>query len=205
MKIKNIITLLLIAIILASCAPAVTSAPTKVVIPIATFNPTSTLPPTLTPMPTSTQVQVTPTEIYMPIQLSPADDEVYQKALSDIPLYRQGDIQINVQDEKGNPLSGYQVKYHQTTHDFLFGGIGNNFDTTKLMQAGLNSWSVQMSWYWIQPEYKKFDLDFTNYWLGIDELKTGDVKVRAQGFFAFAEGEFPPFYGNVPYDEFLSG
>lgn len=203
MKIKNIITVLLVAIILASCAPAVTSAPTKAVIPVATFTPTSTLPPTLTPMPTSTQAQVTPTEIYMPIQLSPADDEVYQKALRDIPLYRQGDIQINVQDEKGNPLSSYQVKYHQTTHDFLFGGIGNNFDTEKVMQAGLNSWSVQMSWYWIQPEYKKFDLDFTNYWLGIDELKTGVIKVRAQGFFDFADGEFPSFYKNVPYDEFL--
>lgn len=203
MKLKNIITVLLITIILASCSPAITPTPTSTVNPIVTFAPISTLPPTLTPMPTSVQVQVTPTEIYTPIQLSPADDEVYQKALSDIPLYRRGDIQINVQDEKGNPLSGYQVKYHQTTHDFLFGGVSNNFDTAKVMQAGLNSWSVQMSWYWIQPEYKKFDLDFTNYWLGIDELKTGNIKVRAQGFFDFADGNFPPFYENVPYDEFL--
>lgn len=203
MKIKNIITVLLIAIILASCAPVVTPAPTKAFIPVATFTPISTLPPTLIPLPISTQAQVTPTEIYTPIQLSPADDEVYQKALSDIPLYRQGDIQINVKDEKGNPLSGYQVKYHQITHDFLFGGISNNFDTAKVMQAGLNSWSVQMSWYWIQPEYKKFDLDFTNYWLGIDELKTENIRVRAQGFFDFATGNFPPFYENVPYDEFL--
>lgn len=203
MKIKNIITVLLITIVLASCSSAITSAPTSTVNPIVTFTPIPTLPPTLTPMPNSVQVQATPAEIYTPIQLSPADDEIYQKALSDIPLYRQGDIQINVQDEKGNPLSGYQVKYHQITHDFLFGGIGNNFDITKVMQAGLNSWSVQMSWYWIQPEYKKFDLDFTNYWLGIDELKTGNIKVRAQGFFDFAVGEFPSFYENVPYDEFL--
>ncbi len=203
MKTKNIITVLLITIILASCAPVITPAPTKAIIPAATFAPISTLPPTLTPIPTSIQVQVTPTEIYAPIQLSPADDEVYQKALSDIPIYRQGDIQINVQDEKGKPLSGYPIRYHQTTHDFLFGGISNNFDTAKLMQAGMNSWSVQMSWYWIQPEYKKFDLDFTDYWLGINELKTGNIKVRAQGFFDFGTGSFPPFYENVPYDEFL--
>jgi hypothetical protein len=203
MKIKDTITVLLIAIILASCSPALPPGPTSTITPVVIFTPISTLPLTLTPMPTSVQVQVIPTEIYTPIQLSPADDEIYQKALSDIPLYRQGDIQINVQDGKGNPLSGYQVAYHQITHDFLFGGISNNFDAAKVIQAGLNSWSVQMSWYWIQPEYKKFNLDFANYWLGIDELKTGNIKVRAQGFFDFVDGNFPPFYENMPYDEFL--
>jgi hypothetical protein len=202
MKRKTLLTIIL-AIILVSCSPAVTPTSTQASVPIATITATSTLPPTLTPAPTLARSQATPTALYTPIELSSEDNEAYQKALSDIPLYRQGDIQINVQDEKGNPLSGYQVKYRQTTHDFLFGGISNNYDTARVMQAGLNSWSVQMSWYWIQPEYKKFDLDFTNYWLGIDELKTGDMKVRAQGFFDFADGEFPPFYGNVPYDEFL--
>jgi len=202
MKRKTLLTIIF-AIILVSCSPAVAPASTQASIPIATITAASTLPPTLTPAPTLAQSQATPTAFYTPIKLSSEDNEAFQKALSDIPLYRQGDIQINVQDEKGNPLSGYQVKYRQTTHDFLFGGISNNYDTARVMQAGLNSWSVQMSWYWIQPEYKKFDLDFTNYWLGIDELKTGDMKVRAQGFFDFADGEFPPFYGNVPYDEFL--
>jgi len=202
MKRKTLLTIIF-AIILVSCSPAVAPASTQASIPIATITAASTLPPTLTPAPTLAQSQATPTAFYTPIELSSEDNEAFQKALSDIPLYRQGDIQINVQDEKGNPLSGYQVKYRQTTHDFLFGGISNNYDTARVMQAGLNSWSVQMSWYWIQPEYKKFDLDFTNYWLGIDELKTGDMKVRAQGFFDFADGEFPPFYGNVPYDEFL--
>jgi len=202
MKRKTLLTIIF-AIILVSCSPAVAPASTQASIPIATITAASTLPPTLTPAPTLAQSQATPTAFYTPIELSSEDNEAFQKALSDIPLYRQGDIQINVQDEKGNPLSGYQVKYRQTTHDFLFGGISNNYDTARVMQAGLNSWSVQISWYWIQPEYKKFDLDFTNYWLGIDELKTGDMKVRAQGFFDFADGEFPPFYGNVPYDEFL--
>jgi len=202
MKRKTLLTIIL-AIILVSCSPAVTPTSTQASVPIATITAASTLPPTLTPAPTLAQSQATPTALYTPIELSSEDNEAYQKALSDIPLYRQGDIQINVQDEKGNPLSGYQVKYRQTTHDFLFGGISNNYDTARVMQAGLNSWSVQMSWYWIQPEYKKFDLDFTNYWLGIDELETGDMKVRAQGFFDFADGEFPPFYGDVPYDEFL--
>jgi hypothetical protein len=194
---------MILAILLLSCSPAVQPAATKVVNPVVTFTPVITLPPTLTPVPAATQVQGTPTAIYTPIQLSAADDEAYQKALSDIPVYRQGDIQIDLKDEQGNPLSGYPVKYRQITHDFLFGGISNNFDINKVMQAGLNSWSVQMSWNWIQPEFGKYDLDFTNYWLGIDELKTKDIKVRAQGFFDFGPGNFPPFYENVPYDEFL--
>ena len=116
MKIKNIITVLLIAIILASCAPATMSTPTKAVIPVATFTPAPTLPPTLTPIPTSTQAQITPAALYTPIELSPADNEVYQKALSDISVYRQGDIQISLQDDSGKPLSGYKVKYHQVSH-----------------------------------------------------------------------------------------
>jgi len=148
-------------------------------------------------------VQGTPPALYTPAQLSPEDNEAYQKALSDIPIYRQGGIQIHLQDEKGDPLTGYPVQYRQVSHDFLFGGISNIFDTASVMQAGLNSWSVQMSWYWLQPEYGKYNLDFANYWLGIDELKSGNIKVRAQGFFDFAEGEFPPFHQIVPYDEFL--
>lgn len=203
MKIKNIAAVLLVTTILNSCSPTATLVPTQATVPLATLTPVSTLPSTLTPVPTLPQPQKTPTILFNPIELSSADNEAYQKALSDIPVYRQGNTQITVLDESGNPLPGYQVKYRQTSHDFLFGGISNNYDTAKVIQAGLNSWSVQMSWYWIQPEYKKFDLDFTNYWLGIDELKTGGWKMRAQGFFDFADGEFPPFYGNVPFDEFL--
>lgn len=52
MKIKNIITVLLLAIILVSCAPAVTAIPpTETAIPSSTFTP---VPPTLTVVPTPT-------------------------------------------------------------------------------------------------------------------------------------------------------
>jgi GH35 family endo-1,4-beta-xylanase len=49
MKIKNIITILLIAFILASCAPAAKVVPTKTAIPTSTFTP---IPPTPTITPT---------------------------------------------------------------------------------------------------------------------------------------------------------
>lgn len=201
MKIKTF-PIIILAIILVACSPAATSAPTKAVIPVATFTSAPTLPPTLTPIPSSTQAEMTPTALYTPIALSPEDNAVYQKALSDIPIYRQGDIQINVQDNNGNPLTGYQVKYHQTTHDFLFGGVSNNFDSAKEMQAGLNSWVVNMAWNWIQPEYGKYNLDFTNYWVGIDELKNGGMTVRTSGLYYYVSGDAPPFYKDVPYDVF---
>jgi len=192
------------ALVISACSPAVTAMPTKTDIPIpsATLTSVATLPPTFTPVPASTRVQVTPTALYTPIELAPADNEVYQKALSDISLYRQGDIQINVQDESGNPLAGYQVKFRQTSHDFLFGGVGDAFHMNKLEQAGINTMTVYLAWNWIQPEYGKYDLDFTNYWLGIDELKTGGISLKTNAFFVLAD-DMAPFYKDVPYDQFL--
>jgi hypothetical protein len=49
MKTKTFVTVLLIAILLASCTPNVTSAPTKTAVSIATFTPSPTLIPTQTP------------------------------------------------------------------------------------------------------------------------------------------------------------
>jgi hypothetical protein len=202
MKIKNNITVLLITIILASCAPDVTPIPTKAVIPVATFTPAPTLPPTLTSIPTFTRALITPTALYTPNDLSSADNEVYQKALSDIPVYRQGDIQISLQDDSGNPLSGYQVNYRQVSHDFLFGGIADGFQIGKLREAGINTMTVYMASYWIEPEYEKYDLEFTNYWLGIDELKTGGIKIKTNDLFN-PGNEMSPYWRNIPYDEFL--
>lgn len=201
---KTTILAVILAVLLVSCVsdsmpPAATIENT----PEETSIPAPLLSSTLTPIPPiPTQAQVTPTALYAPLELSSADREVYQKALIDIPVYRQGDIQINLIDEKGSPLLGYQVKYRQISHDFMFGGISNNYDTGALRQAGINTWGVQASWYWIQSEYGNFDLDFTNYWLGIDELKSGGMVVRVNGFYDPAD--LPPFYGDASYDEFLT-
>jgi endo-1,4-beta-xylanase len=60
MKIKNIVTVLLVAFILASCAPAAKVVPTEKAIPTSTF---TFAPPTFTPtLPTSTPTLVPPVE-----------------------------------------------------------------------------------------------------------------------------------------------
>src|SRR5687768_2439969 len=59
MKVKNIDTILLIALILTSCAPAVTVAlPTETAVPLPTSSP---IPPTATIAPTLTPENVVPT------------------------------------------------------------------------------------------------------------------------------------------------
>ena len=201
MKTKTILSVLLVTIILVSCTPALAVVPTGINASASPVTAVSTLPPTLIPIPVSTQAQVIPTALYIPIELSSADDEVYQKALSDISVYRQGDIQINVQDEKGNPLSGYQVKYRQINHDFLFGGNAEGFQVDKLREAGINTMTVYMAYYWIEPEYGKYDLEFTNYWLGIDELKAGGIKIKTNDLFN-PGNEMSPYWRDIPYDEF---
>ncbi|KAF5434967.1 hypothetical protein C5S36_04080, partial [Candidatus Methanophagaceae archaeon] len=167
-----------------------------------TSTPTATLPPTLTPLPAMAQVQVTPIAIYSPIELSAADNETYKKALSDIPIYRQGDIQIVLQDEYGNPLSGYLVNYRQISHDFLFGGVADPLSIEKLQNAGINSLTVYMDWRWLQPELGQFTLDFANYWLRIDELRSENMSIKTNNLFNVSESDMAPYFRDVSYDEF---
>src|SRR5215212_7557764 len=57
MKIKNIVAILLVTMVLISCAPAATVIPTETAIPTSTFTPippTATITPTLTAAPTPT-------------------------------------------------------------------------------------------------------------------------------------------------------
>lgn len=198
MKNRIIHVFLVITFIITSCAPGTaTPAPT-----VETPMLQSTLPATLTPIPTLAQIQATPTALYAPIPLSAEDEAAYQQALNDIPVYRQGDLQLTLVDASGNPLSGYQVNYRQTSHDFLFGGVASPYYATSLQQAGLNTITEYMGWNWIEPETGKFTLDFANYWLGIDELKSGGMFIKTN--VVYDTGELPPYYQDVPYDEFLT-
>lgn len=204
------LSFVLAIVFLTSCVPG-TAAPTATnETPIsqstlpATLTPIaqSTLPATLTPISTQTQLQVTPTSLYAPIPLSTEDEAAFQQAMKDIPVYRQGDLQLTLVDANGNPLSGYHVNYRQTSHDFLFGGVANPYFVPELQQAGMNTITEYMGWNWIEPETGKFTLDFANYWLGIDELKSGGMFLKTN--VVYDTGELPPYYLDVPYDEFLS-
>lgn len=155
-------------------------------------------------MPTLAQTQVvTPTALYTPIPLSEEDNEVYQKALIDIPIYRQGDLRLSLVDESDAPLSGYQIKYRQTSHDFLFGGVIEPFRIMSLKKVGFNTMTVYLDWRFIEAELGKFTLDFINYWTGIDEFKSGGIRVKTNSLFGMSEEDMQPFFNNVPYDEFL--
>ncbi|MGB8981458.1 MAG: endo-1,4-beta-xylanase [Anaerolineales bacterium] len=200
---KSPTVLFLLTLLFSACAPAATPAhPVETAVPSATVTAVvPTLPPTLTPVSEPKQPSSTPTAIYSPIELSPSDQEVYQKALNDISLYRQGEMRITVQDDKGNPLPGYQVSYRQTSHDFLFGGVADPFYASRLRQAGINTMTAYVWWRNTEPEHGQFDLEFTNDWLGIDELKTGGMKIKTNNLFSLGE-DMPPFWQNVPYAEF---
>jgi hypothetical protein len=200
MKPTPFITLFLLVSFLTSCAPGAAAPALPKETPILQ----STLPATLTPMPTQTQLQATPTALYTPIPLSSEDEAAYQQALKDIPVYRQGDMQLTLQDENGRPLSGYQVKYRQIDHDFLFGGVADSYYASELKQAGINTMTVYMDWRWIEPQIRQFDLDFTNYWLGIDELKSGGMSIKTNNLFNTSEEDMASYFRGVSYDEFLT-
>ena len=195
---RYLLIVLLVISFLASCTPQTTASNAAITTPV----PQSMLPATLTPIPTQAQPQATPTALYDPIPLSAEDEAAYQQALQDIPVYRQGDMQLTFVDASGNPLSGYQVNYRQTSHDFLFGGVAYPYYATSLQQAGLNTITEYMGWNWIEPEMGKFTLDFANYWLGIDELKSGGMFIKTN--VVYDTGELTPYYQDVPYDEFLT-
>lgn len=200
MKLKTIIIIVFLSIFLASCVPETAKpAPT-----VETPTLQSTLPATLTPIPTPTQLQVTPTALYTPMPLSAEDEAAYQQALKDIPVYRQGDLQLTLVDANGYPLSGYQVKYRQTSHDFLFGGVADPYQSSLLQQAGINTITEYMDWRWIEPELGKFDLDFTNYWLGIDELKSGGMFIKTNNLFNTSDEDMAPYFRGSSYDDFLT-
>jgi endo-1,4-beta-xylanase len=195
---RYVLIFLLVISFLASCAPQA-AAPIAVT---ESTNPQATLPATLTPIPTQAQTQATPTALYAPISLSAEDEAAYQQALKDIPVYRQGNLLLTLVDTNGNPLSGYQVNYRQTSHDFLFGGVAYPYYATSLQQAGMNTITEYMGWNWIEPEMGNFTLDFANYWLGIDELKSGGMFIKTN--VVYDTGELAPYYQGVAYDEFLS-
>jgi hypothetical protein len=109
---------------------------------------------------------------------------------------------LTLVDANGSPLSGYQVNYRQTSHDFLFGGVANPYYATSLQKAGINTITEYMDWRWIEPELGKFTLDFANYWLGIDELKSGGMFIKTN--VVYDTGDLASYYQGVSYDEFLA-
>ena len=171
-----------------------------IIVPIILVSCSSTggVSPISVPLTTST-----PTEQFTSIELSPEDEAAYQMALEDILTYRQGDLQIKLQDKNGNPLSGYQVKYRQISHDFSFGVAADLSHAEILKQAGLNTWSVSMDWELLQTKAGAFDFESAGQQLGIDDLKSSGWMVRANDLYPPNAEDMPPAYKDITYAEFL--
>jgi hypothetical protein len=199
--------ILVVSFMLVSCLPvATTSLANEIETPVAvTFTPAPTLPPTLTPIPIPAQAQATPTALYSPVALSPSDNEVYQKALSDIPVYRQGDLQITVVDQNGQPLPGYQIKYRQVSHDFNFGSVIYPAQIGEIRKSGINYWDFEMQWQWIQPQEDQYTFDFINYWQSPAEVKSDGFKTMGSALVLFLNEngrDIPPYWRGLSFDEF---
>lgn len=223
MKSKWLSLFLLIVIFLSSCTQRITplvatlevSQPQpatltfvatpngEVSLPRVTASPQPTLPPTLTPRPALLEPTAVQTAFYTQQKLSVGDQAAYDQALKDIPVYRQGNLQLTLLDQNSQPLVGYQVRYRQVDHDFMFGGVADPFVTGPLRQAGINTITAYMDWRWIEPEQGKFRLDFANSWLGIDELKSGGMFIKTNNLFDTGE-DIAQYFRDVPYDEFLA-
>ena len=153
---------------------------------------------------TSTSTTIPSAEAHFKyINISTEDEAIYQKALTDIQSNRQGSVQVTVQDENGNPLAGYQVKYRQINSDFLFGAPADILYAQTLKQAGINILDVPMSWNMLQPEDKVFDLESVNSRLGIDQLKAEGWMLRANNLYSQHDAELPIFFKNITHAEFL--
>jgi hypothetical protein len=136
--------------------------------------------------------------------LSTADALEFQEAQQNIPLYRQGDLRIVLHDSDGNPLSGYIVNYQQITHDFMFGGNTDPWNIETLQQAGINTVTPYLEWDWEERASRDIELDFLDYWMGVDELSSGGIHVKASdGNFGLGEG-IPIEFMSLPFEDFLS-
>jgi hypothetical protein len=196
----------LIVIAAIGCAHAQSSAPTATstaTLPVTSTPALPTLPPTLTPLPPTLQATPNPSSMaYQPVSLSAADDQVYQQALKDIPVYRQGKLHIVVQDSQGNPLPGYRVTYQQTAHDFIFGGNADPWQIMKLGQVGMNTMTVYLDWGWQESFPRDMELDFLDYWMGVDELASGGVRIKTNSVFGMGD-DLSSEFRNIPFDELL--
>jgi len=200
MKIKTLLTIIFV-IILVSCSPVGATTPTNAAIPATTFTPAPTLPPTLTPIspsPTSTPYAISTVEV------SKADNDAIERAKQEIPVYRQGDLLVKLQDSNGKPLSGYTIQYQQISHQFQFMSFEDWPSNIRyLSPSGFNGLTLNLWWTLVEPEKGKFNLDFVNYYRNIEELHQGGYYLKAQGVF-FPTGDptdIPSYLYGVSFDE----
>lgn len=133
MKIKNIITVLLVAFILASCAPAAKVVPTETAIPTSTFIPAPTATITTTPIPLISKEKFTNGyfEIAQPSQ------DLIEKGLETGVIRQEIDVQklvFDVHDSKNHPNQKIVFGRNPETHEII-------------LATRVNPNTGEMSWY----------------------------------------------------------
>jgi DNA-binding beta-propeller fold protein YncE/GH35 family endo-1,4-beta-xylanase len=183
---------------------APTHTPTATSIPTATSTPT--LPPTLTPVP-PTATPTPPGPVYTPVPISPEDAAALAQAIQDIPRYRQGDLEIMIQDADGRPLEGFTVQYQQVKHNFLFGTSDDPPSRIRYFHdAGTNAMTLNLWWTLVEPEAGDFQLDFVNFYRNIEELSSGRIALKAQGMLVFGSSQatdIPDYLHGLPFSDLL--
>ena len=124
MKIKNIVTVSLIAVILASCAPAAKVVPTETAIPTSTYTPVPTATITATPIPLIPKEQFTSGyfEIIQPSQ------DLIKKGLETGVIRQEIDISkltFDVHDSKNHPNQKIVFGRNPETHEIILATRAN--------------------------------------------------------------------------------
>jgi hypothetical protein len=132
------------------------------------------------------------------------EDQLLKTALGYIEMNRKGRAQIQFVDGiTGKPVSGTEVQYQQTTHDFMFGTFLVS-DPEKAHELGLEwSGTLELSWAEMEPEKGVYDFsqrDDTVRWL----RKDGQVRLFARftGLLLdwnYLESQRPPSYADFDH------
>lgn len=213
MKSKNIITVLLIAFIMASCAPAVKVVPTETIVPTSTFTP---IPPTFTPVPSAT-----PTETPIP----PLESQsVTQESVSQFASAMQK-VGINITAEQilqqglliqtitGTDGKQYEIATTHTDPDPSKKGESLEGDYPLMIKMDNGEWKRQTITYMLASQGIKFG--FTYDWKGNkyrkivippDSLVINNSKIVSpeDSFYLPFIFETPTRTSWKPVDEYLS-
>jgi DNA-binding beta-propeller fold protein YncE len=182
---------------------APTHTPTATSIPTATSTPT--LPPTLTPVP-PTATPTPPGPVYTPVPISPEDAAALARAIQDIPRYRQGDLEIVIQDADGHPLHGLAIDYQQVKHEFVFGAFAKPPGIRYLRDAGINGITRNPWWSLVEPADGEFGLDFVNFWHGFEESSSAGIRLKTNDMFEMTDSPLamPSYLYGLPFEQFLA-
>lgn len=127
---------------------------------------------------------------------------VMAKAKADIEKYRKGDVQLQVVDAAGKPLSNCQISCTQVSSDFLFGanpmGGGGSYDTKiggLMKDAGVNHSYIAVRWGLIEPQTGIFNWEnIDSYQKVDDQLDQGFKLMGAFSLWLSPNTDFSPAY-----------